>query len=88
MVSAERAFIDGIQGSCHTAVAGYSHLHGEAISMVAAVLSPDGKKSCKRVNLLLALMLKILALVSHCVYLNEVQVSYCSRYDGFVGLTI
>jgi hydroxymethylbilane synthase len=44
MVSAERAFIDGIQGSCHTAVAGYSHLHGEAISMVAAVLSPDGKE--------------------------------------------
>ena len=44
-VVVERAFIDVIQGSCHSAIAGQTRLEGNSITFTATVLSLDGKEA-------------------------------------------
>jgi hydroxymethylbilane synthase len=44
-VSAERAFLARLEGSCRTPIAGHAMLDGERLSFRGQVLSPDGMKS-------------------------------------------
>lgn len=44
MLRAERAFIDAIQGNCHTAVAGHSSLDGDQVLFSAAIFSANGRE--------------------------------------------
>ena len=43
-VTAERAFLARLEGSCRTPIAGYAHLEGGKLLFSGQVLSPDGKK--------------------------------------------
>lgn len=44
---AERAFLVRLGAGCHTAVAGYARLEGEALTLTGLVASPDGAKVLK-----------------------------------------
>jgi hydroxymethylbilane synthase len=44
-VTAERAFLTRLEGSCRTPIAGHAHLHGGKLHFRGQVLSPDGKAS-------------------------------------------
>lgn len=43
-VTAERAFLARLEGSCRTPIAGHAHLSGGILHFHGQVLSPDGKK--------------------------------------------
>ena len=43
-VTAERAFLARLEGSCRTPIAGHAHLDGGQLLFSGQVLSPDGKK--------------------------------------------
>jgi hydroxymethylbilane synthase len=43
-VTAERAFLARLEGSCRTPIAGYARLEGGRLAFLGQVLSPDGKK--------------------------------------------
>jgi hydroxymethylbilane synthase len=45
-VTAERAFLARLEGSCRTPIAGYAHLADGMLVFRGQVLSPDGKKGC------------------------------------------
>ncbi len=45
-VTAERAFLARLEGSCRTPIAGYAHLADGMLMFRGQVLSPDGKKGC------------------------------------------
>lgn len=44
-VTAERAFLAELEGSCRTPIAGYARLEGSSLVFRGQVLSPDGKKA-------------------------------------------
>lgn len=44
-VTAERAFLARLEGSCRTPIAGYARLEGGRLAFLGQVLSPDGKKA-------------------------------------------
>lgn len=44
-VTAERAFLARLEGSCRTPIAGHAHLSGGTLHFSGQVLSPDGKAS-------------------------------------------
>ncbi len=46
-VSVERAFLNNIDGSCHTPIAGFAEFHGAYINLRALVAIPDGSKVWK-----------------------------------------
>ena len=46
-VSVERAFLNNIDGSCHTPIAGFAEFHGAYINLRALVAIPDGAKVWK-----------------------------------------
>jgi hydroxymethylbilane synthase len=43
-VTAERAFLAVLDGSCKTPIAAYAHLTGEDVHLAGLVLSPDGRR--------------------------------------------
>jgi hydroxymethylbilane synthase len=43
-VTAERTFLERLEGSCRTPIAGYATLEGDCLSFLGQVLSPDGNK--------------------------------------------
>ena len=46
-VSVERAFLNNLDGSCHTPIAGFAEFHGAYINLRALVAIPDGSKVWK-----------------------------------------
>ncbi|MCD7058313.1 hydroxymethylbilane synthase [Pelagibacterium xiamenense] len=44
-VSAERAFLDTLDGSCKTPIAAFSTLEGARLTLFGQILSPDGKEA-------------------------------------------
>ena len=46
-VSVERAFLNNIDGSCHTPIAGFAEFHGAYINLRALVAIPDGSQVWK-----------------------------------------
>jgi hydroxymethylbilane synthase len=44
-VTAERAALEALDGSCRTPIAAFAETDGNIVSLQVAIFSPDGKKS-------------------------------------------